>query len=111
MISMEIEPERQAESKQTIAGLGLSDCVEFILGDAATVLPSIEEVSFVLVDCEKEDYMRFFDMLRLSAGDVVVADNILSHDLSDYVRHVRGIPGVDSLTLPIGHGLEVTRFL
>jgi len=110
LISIEIEPERQAESKQTIEGLGLSDCVEFILGDAATVLASIEEVSFVLIDCEKEDYVRFFDMLGLSAGAVVVADNILSHDLSAYVQHIRGIPGVESLTLPIGHGLEMTRF-
>jgi len=27
------------------------------------------------------------------------------------VDHVRGRPGVESLTLPIGKGLEVTRFM
>jgi len=40
----------------------------------------------------------------------VVADNILSHGLWDYVRHVRSRTGVESVTLPIGKGLEVSRF-
>jgi len=111
LISIEIEPERQAESRGTIASLDLSGYVEFVLGDAATLLPTIGEASFVLIDCEKEDYIRFFDLLELGPGAVVVADNILSHDLSAYVRHVRSLPGVESMTLPVGKGLEVTRFL
>ena len=56
-----------------------------------------------------EDYVRFFDMLRLAPGALVVADNILSHDIESYVRHVRSQPGIESLTLPIGKGLEVSR--
>ena len=47
--------------------------------------------------------------LNLDRPAVVVADNILSHDLSDYVRHVRSRPGAESMTLPIGKGLEITR--
>jgi predicted O-methyltransferase YrrM len=42
-------------------------------------------------------------------GGVVVADNILSHQLGDYVAHVRSKKNVESITLPIGKGLEVTR--
>ena len=110
LISIEIEPNRQAESQETIRSLGLADHVDFILGDAADVLPTIEDLSFVLIDCEKEDYIRFFDMLSVGPGSVVVADNILSHDLSEYVRHVRGRPGVESMAVPIGKGLELTRF-
>jgi len=111
LVSIEIEPDRQAESKRTIGDLGLSDHVDFLLGDAATVIPTLEEVSFVLIDCEKEDYVRFFDMLALGPGAVVVADNVLSHDLSAYVRHVRSRPGVECMTIPVGKGLEVTRYL
>ncbi len=106
--SIEIEPARQQEAKQIIAGLGLSDYVEFIADDAANILPRLAPAAFVLIDCEKEDYIRFFDMLKLAPGAVVVADNILSHDLSDYVTHVRQ-RGHESITLPIGKGLEVTR--
>jgi hypothetical protein len=77
--------------------------------DAGAVLDRYADLQFVLIDCEKDDYVRFFDRLRLAPGAVVVADNILSHDLHDYVRHVRAVPGIRSITLPIGKGLEVSR--
>ena len=68
------------------------------------------EFDFVFIDCEKQDYIRFFDMLHLPAGGIVVADNIISHSLAEYVAHVRSRPNVESMTLPVGKGLEVTRF-
>ena len=107
--SIEIEPERQAEAKQLIHQLGLEDQVSFILGDAADILPTLVDMDFVLIDCEKEDYVRFFDMLKLGHNAIVVADSIISHELGDYVAHVRGRPNVESVTLPIGKGLEVSR--
>ena len=110
VISIEREPARQAEARATLSHLDLADYVEFILGDAGPVLESLGEFDFVLIDCEKEDYIRFFEMLRLPAGGVVVADNIISHSLAEYVAHVRSRPHVESMTLPIGKGLEVTRF-
>jgi len=110
LVSIEIERRRQQESRERIAMLGLADHVEFVLADAATTLGRYQDLEFVLIDCEKDDYARFLGMLRLKPGAVVVADNILSHGLWDYVRHVRGRPGVESLTLPIGKGLEVSRF-
>lgn len=109
LISLEIEPRRQVESKETIAKLGLSDYVDFRLGDAAQTLPQLNDLEFVLIDCEKQDYIRFLDMLRFRPGAIVVADNILSHHLSDYVAHVRSQRGATSVTLPIGQGLELTR--
>jgi len=49
-------------------------------------------------------------MLRISPGGVVVADNIIYHAMIEYVNHVRSRPGLRSLTLPIGKGIELTRF-
>ena len=109
LISLEIEPVRQGESRLTIDRLGLSDFVDFRLGDAAQILPQLSDVEFALIDCEKRDYIRFFDMLHLRPGAIVVADNILSHHLTDYVGYVRSHPGATSVTLPIGQGLELTR--
>jgi predicted O-methyltransferase YrrM len=110
LVSIEMEPRRQSEARRTLGLLGLSEHVEFVLADAATVLGQYEDLEFVLIDCEKEDYIRFLGMLRLAPGSVIVADNILSHGLWDYVRHVRSRTGVESMTLPIGKGLEVSRF-
>jgi len=109
LVSIEIEPTRQAESRRTLADLGLADRVDYVLGDAGDVLDRYAGLQFVLIDCEKDDYIRFFDRLQLARGAVVVADNIVSHDLWDYVRHVRARPGVESVTLPVGKGLEVSR--
>lgn len=97
------------EARETVENLGLADYVEFRLEDAGAALSSLEPIDFALIDCEKEDYVRFFDLLPLKPGSVVVADNIISHALGDYVRHVRSKLGVESVTLPIGKGLEVTR--
>src|SRR5271166_5038033 len=93
LISFEIEPARQLEARETIENLGLSDYVEFRLEDAGAALSSLDLVDFALIDCEKEDYVRFFDLLPLKPGAVVVADNIISHGLADYVRYVRSKPG------------------
>jgi len=109
LISLEIEPVRQAESKETITRLGLSAFVDFKLGDAAAVLPRLTGLDFVLIDCEKQDYVRFFNMLRMAPGGIVVADNVLSHHLTEYVAHVRSVRGGESITLPVGQGLEITR--
>jgi predicted O-methyltransferase YrrM len=109
VLSIEVEPVRQQESRATIAQLGLSEQVEFRLGDAAEVLPGCESLELVFIDCEKYDYIRFFDMLRLAPGATVVADNIVSHGLLDYVAHVRRQPRTESITLPVGKGLEISR--
>jgi len=111
LVSIEVEPARQALARQRLAGLGLSERVDFVLADAGHVLPQYDELDFVLIDCEKEDYERFLSLLRLAPGAVVVADNILSHSLGQYVSAVRRYPGVESVTLAIGKGLEVSRFV
>ena len=109
LVSIEIEGERQAEARETLARLQLASVVDFVLADAAEILPRQTELDLALIDCEKEDYIRFFDMLPMRRGGIVVADNILSHSLWDYVKHVRSRNGVESVTLAIGKGLEVTR--
>lgn len=111
LTSIEIEPSRQAESRETLKSLGLDKFVDYLCDDARNILPRLGEVDFALIDCEKEDYIRFFDLLAIAPGGTVVADNIVSHALSDYVAHVRSRPAVESTTLPIGKGLEVTRLL
>jgi predicted O-methyltransferase YrrM len=50
------------------------------------------------------------ELIPAGPGTVVVADNILSHGLTDYVAHVRSRGGVESVTLAIGKGLEVTVY-
>jgi predicted O-methyltransferase YrrM len=110
LVSIEIEPTRQRLAIERLRTLGLEDRVDFVVADAGTVLDRYDALEFVLIDCEKDDYLRFLAMLHLAPGAVVVADNILSHGLQEYVRAVRSFAGVESVTLPVGKGLEVSRF-
>lgn len=111
LVSIEIEPHRQHQARQRLEALGLAERVDFVLADAGAVLHQYQGLEFVLIDCEKDDYVRFLELLHLANGAVVVADNILSHQLWEYVRAVRRYPAVESVTLPIGKGLEVSRFV
>jgi caffeoyl-CoA O-methyltransferase len=108
--SIEIEPTRQAEARVTLTRLKLDSYVDFLTGDAASFLPETGPLDLAFIDCEKDDYIPFFDMLQIIPGGVVVADNILSHSMTYYVDHVRSRNGVESVTLPIGQGLELTHF-
>jgi caffeoyl-CoA O-methyltransferase len=112
LITIEIEPQRQAEARETLQSLGLDAYVEFRSGDAGEILPHLANpFDLAFIDCEKQDYIRFFDMIRIKPGGIVVADNILSHNLVEYVAHVRSKLNVESITLPVGKGLEITRFV
>jgi predicted O-methyltransferase YrrM len=59
VVSVEIELERQDEARQTLLSLGLAQYVEFVLGDADSILPNVGEMDFVFIDCEKDDYVVF----------------------------------------------------
>lgn len=111
LVSIEIEPVRQGLARQRLAQLGLADHVDFVAADAGQVLGQYRSLEFVLIDCEKDDYERFLGLLHLAPGGIVVADNILSHGLGQYVKAVRSYRGVESVTLAIGKGLEVSRFV
>ena len=53
VISIEREPVRQADAQETLSRLGLAKHVDFILADAAIVLPCQAEIDFAFIDCEK----------------------------------------------------------
>ena len=63
LLSLEIEPLRQTEARDTLARLGLGSFVSFVLADAAQVLPQQPVFDLALIDCEKEDYIRFFGQI------------------------------------------------
>ena len=83
-------------------------------GDAFETLSQLEDVFDVcFIDAEKEDYEGLFQLARpkLEPGAVVVADNILSHDLGDYAGARQADPDLVSVTVPLDRGLELSSVL
>jgi caffeoyl-CoA O-methyltransferase len=69
----------------------------------------------VFLDAEKDAYEALFDLARpkLEPGAVVIADNVLSHEetLGPYTRARQSDPTLESVTVPLDRGLEVTVVL
>lgn len=102
--------------RQNIAEAGLEEWVDLVEGDASETLPAINDVfDIVFLDAEKEDYEELFHHARtkLEPGALVVADNVLSHEevLGAYVRARQADPTLESVTVPLDRGLELSVVL
>jgi predicted O-methyltransferase YrrM len=117
VISLDVADYKQAEAARSLEAAGLGGLVEFHAGDALEIIPRLQgPFDFVLLDIWKDLYVPCFDLFfpKLAPGALVVADNMLKPsgsrpDALRYRRHVRSKPGVSSVLLPVGQGLEVTR--
>jgi predicted O-methyltransferase YrrM len=114
---LEIHAEKQKHARASIEKAGLTGLVDFRLGDARDSLSKLKEsVDFVLLDLWKNLYIECFDLFypRLREGALIVADNMLypesaRADAEGYRQHIRTKPGIESVLLPVGSGLELTR--
>src|ERR687884_2006866 len=116
VLSLEHDPRKIEAWRRNVADAGLEDWVELVAGDAYETLPAIDDVfDVVFLDAEKEDYERLFELARgkLEPGALVVADNVLSHEetLGAYSRARQADPTLESVTLPLDRGLELSVVL
>ena len=116
VLSLESEPAKVEAWQRNVAEAGLEDWVELIAGDAIEELPKIQDVfDVIFLDAEKEDYERLFELSRdkLEPGALVVADNVLSHQetLGAYSQARQADPTLESFTLPLDRGLELSVIL
>ena len=116
VLSLESDPAKIEAWRRNVAEAGLEEWVELVEGDAFEQLPQIQDVfDVVFLDAEKEDYERLFDLARdkVEPGAVVVADNVLSHEeaLGAYSRARQADPTLESLTVPLDRGLELSVVL
>jgi predicted O-methyltransferase YrrM len=117
LITLEAVAEKQAYAKAQIQKAGLASFVDFRLGDARDSLSKIDvPIDFVLLDLWKDLYIPCFDLFypRLSPGALVVADNMLYPESAlthamNYRKHVRIKRDMQSVLVPVGSGLELSR--
>lgn len=113
VITCEIDPAKADETRANLTKANLSGYVEVLTGDARTLLRQRQEaIDFVFIDAEKGQYETYFDVVykRMKLGAMLVADNVVSHEneLADYVTYMQNHPNLESVTVPLGRGLEIT---
>lgn len=106
---------------------GVSGLIEIIEGNALKVLNQLSNYvnenpddqsqyfDFIFLDADKENLQEYFDLAIsiVKKGGVIVTDNVLYPEeyrpsMSKYIEHIRKKDFVQSVTVPIGHGEEVS---
>ncbi|HLI22545.1 MAG TPA: class I SAM-dependent methyltransferase, partial [Stellaceae bacterium] len=118
VITIEAVEKKQAYARAALTKAGVASAVEFYLGDALGILARLPgPFDFVLLDIWKDLYVPCLDLFypKLAPGAVVAADNMIfpaGHraEAADYRRAVRAKPLMQSMLLPVGQGIELSRY-
>ncbi len=125
VITLDIQPETNAVAKSYAAKTKYADQIEFHLGEAATIIPSLPETfDLVFIDADKPNYAIYYNLVvdRVRPGGFIIADNVLwsgkvlddekdesTQALHDYNEMVLADDRVENILLPVRDGLMVAR--
>jgi predicted O-methyltransferase YrrM len=118
LITIDKAANKQDYARSMLARANLTKQVEFRLGDALDTMAALTgPFDFVLVDLWKELYVKAFDLFypKLSPGAIIAADNMIlpenyREDALRYRKHIRSKPKIDSVLIPVGSGVELSRY-
>ncbi|MET0363108.1 MAG: O-methyltransferase [Sphingobium sp.] len=116
LTTLELQDYKSAYAKEMSEKAGLADHVDFQVGDALDLIAAYPTgIDVVLLDLWKDLYTPCLEAFypKLNPGAIIVADNILrpgGAGVEAYVKAVREKPGIDSVLLPVGTGIEVSRY-
>jgi predicted O-methyltransferase YrrM len=116
LTTMELHDYKSAYAQEMAIKAGLAESIDFKVGDAVQMIGELPfGLDFVLVDLWKDLYVPCLEAFypKLNPGAIIVADNMLrpgGEDVKRYGKAIRAKPGITSVLLPVGTGLEISRF-
>jgi len=93
LTTVEIDRRRYEEATRNVAAAGLTDYVEFVLGDAHEVVATLDgPFDFVFSDADKDWYINYFDALypKLTDDACFAAHNITERGINGSATGRRG---------------------
>jgi predicted O-methyltransferase YrrM len=116
LITMELHAYKSEFARDMATRAGLADVIEFKVGDAVEMIGQLDAgIDFVLVDLWKDLYLPCLEAFypKLNPGAIIVADNMLrpgDDNVKAYGEAIRRKPGITSILLPVGSGIEISRY-
>jgi caffeoyl-CoA O-methyltransferase len=116
VITIEMNPQKVERALKNFKEAGVDKIIEIKQGIALDLLYKLKgKFDFVFLDADKENIIRYFDIVlpMVRIGGIIAADNMLYPDhfrpaMRKYARHVHTKPNIQSVTVPIGMGEEIT---
>lgn len=101
LTTIEIDKNRQKVAIENIKALGLSDYVDFRLGDAHQLVEELKGTfDFVFSDADKDWYIQYFKDMdpKLEKGGCFTAHNVLQgiRGIAEYMDFVQSHPGYET---------------
>jgi caffeoyl-CoA O-methyltransferase len=127
IITLDMQPETHEIAKSFWAKSDLNDKIDGRLGDAAQIIPTLDETfDLVFIDADKPNYARYFDLVfpKMRVGGLVIADNVLwsgkvldtktNNDestvaLEEYNRKINADELVSNILFAVRDGLMIAR--
>lgn len=116
LITLELHDYKSNHAREMAERAGLAEHVDFLVGDAVELIEELPGTfDLILLDLWKDMYVPCLEAFypRLNPGAIVIADNMIvpgGPEVDRYGRAVRAKAGITSVLLPVGQGIEVSRY-
>ena len=125
IITIDINEELYDMANSFFQKSGFSNQIEYKIGDAKAIIPSIEEIfDIVFIDADKQNYSLYYDLVfdKVRAGGLILADNVLwsgrvidtnpnkdTKALIDFNEKINKDNRVENIILSIRDGIMMIR--
>jgi predicted O-methyltransferase YrrM len=125
LVTIDINEELESRVRDYFQQAGLSNKIDYRIGDAARIIPTLDQVfDLVFIDADKENYSKYYDLVfdKVCDGGLILADNVLwsgkvvrpkpdkdTRALLEFNQKVRSDPRVECLLLPLRDGIMMVR--